>query len=422
MNILIIDDTKDFIESLRLILQKHLAADLVEYPFDEGVPSRGFDWSAYDLLLLDYNLGGAEDGIEWLRNISKHENLPPVIMLTGEGDEYIAVNAIKLGAVDYLNKNDITPERMVKAIKSACATAGKSRYSRENRTLPAASVHEKQLSTRSGDITGLVDIGTGYKFVNKIAEGGMSRVYLAERLEDKRTVVLKVLDLNDYTDEILVTRFVQEAEMLSALNSPFVATVYDYGLTNDYAFIALEFFSRGDLKQRMDKPIKPEIALTYITHIAYGLDAIHSVGIVHRDLKPANIMFRGDDSLAIADFGIARRLDAAFGITKSGEILGSPHYMSPQQADGKEIDARADIYSAGVMLFELLTNKKPYTGTNAAEIIYKHKYADIPELPDTLSEYQELINRTMAKQIINRYDSRRLILALEAKLTDIAHV
>ena len=422
MNILIIDDAKDFIESLRLILQKHLTADLVEYPFDEGVPGRGFNWAAYDLLLLDYNLGGAGDGIEWLRDISKSANIPPVIMLTGEGDEYIAVNAIKLGAVDYLNKNDITPERMVNAINSAYAAAGKTKHNAENKTLSSVNVNDKQLSPRANDISGLIDVGSGYKFVNKIAEGGMSRVYLAERLQDKRTVVLKVLDLSNDADEIMVTRFMQEAEMLSGLHSPFVATVYDYGLTNDYAFIALEFFSRGDLKQRMTGHIEPEIALTYITHIAYGLEAIHSVGIVHRDLKPANIMFRGDDSLAIADFGIARRLDAAFGITKSGEILGSPHYMSPQQADGKEIDFYADIYSAGVLLYELLTNEKPYNGKNAAEIIYKHKYAKIPILPDSLSEYQELINRTMAKQIINRYDSRRLILALEAKLTEIANV
>ena len=420
MNILIIDDSSDFIAALRLILKNHLVANLVEYPFKEGLPDRDFNWSEYDLLLLDYDLGKDGDGIEWLRDINKSKNVPPVIMLTGEGDEYIAVNAIKLGAVDYLNKVDITPERMVKAVKSAC-TADR-RYKKDYKTLTSVTYHEKQLSDRTDDVSGLIDIGTGYKFVNKIAEGGMSRVYLAERLEDKKTVVLKILDLGADMDEILVNRFIQEAELLSSLHSPFVAEVYDYGLTDDYAFIALEFFSRGDLKQRMVQRLDPEIALTYINHIAYGLEAIHSVGIVHRDLKPANIMFRGDDSLAIADFGIAKRLDAAFNITKVGEILGSPHYMSPQQADGREIDIYADIYSVGILLFELLTNKKPYTGKNAAEIIYKHKYADIPGLPDSLSEYQDLIDRTMAKETINRYDSKRLILALEAKLTEITNV
>jgi serine/threonine protein kinase len=197
-----------------------------------------------------------------------------------------------------------------------------------------------------------------------------------------------------------------------------VVKVYDYGLTNDYAFIALEFFSRGDLKQRMQLKILPDIALSYINHIAYGLDAIHNVGIVHRDLKPANIMFRGDDSLAIADFGIAKRLNTAFDITTIGQILGSPHYMSPEQASGEQISCYADIYSAGVIFYELLTGEKPYSGKTHAEIIYQHKYAPLPELPEEYSRFQNIINRTMAKKAVNRYDSRRLILAIEAALEE----
>ena len=413
MNILIIDDSPEFIDSLKAIFKAKLTAtNLVEYDLKHlGKPDNNFDWSPYDLLLLDYNLGNGEDGIEWLRTIKKQQNLPPVIMLTAEGNEYVAVNAIKLGATDYLNKADITPGRIINAIKSAYAEKGaENKVLGRTTTRHATTVPPPSHEDKSGNI----DVGVGYKFVSQIAKGGMSNVYLAERLSDNLTVVLKVLNLNEDTDEVLVTRFIREAELLSGLNNEFVVRIYDYGLTNDYAYIAMEFFSRGDLKQRIEQGIEIRLALSYMINISYGLEAVHNIGIIHRDMKPANIMFRGDDSLAIADFGIAKKLNTSFDITSTGEILGSPHYMSPEQASGKQIDYFTDIYSSGVILFELLTGKKPYNGKTPAEIIYQHKYAEVPSLPEDLSQFQELIDRTMAKDAADRYDAKRLILALEA--------
>src|SRR5690606_5954066 len=155
--------------------------------------------------------------------------------------------------------------------------------------------------------------------------------------------------------------------------------------------IAMEFFSRGDLKQRMELRLPPELAVIYMTHIAYGLDAIHKIGVVHRDLKPANIMFRGDDSLALADFGISKKLDAPSELTTLGQILGTPHYMSPEQGERKSIDQRSDLYSAGILFYALLTRKKPYTATTPAALIYQHVYAPVPELPAEFSKYQEII-------------------------------
>ncbi len=420
MNVLIIDDSPEFIKLLKRIFEASLkTTNLVEYDIQQGKPDKNFDWSPYDVLLLDYNLGGGDDGIEWLRSIRKHENLPPIIMLTGEGNEYIAVNAIKLGATDYLNKNDITPGRIINAIKGALSErAGENKAL--NRTTTRTSTRSKAdaLSTSGEhsvqtDKTGNIDVGSGYKFVSQIASGGMSRVYLAERLGDKQTCVLKVLALSEDTDEVLVTRFVREAELLSGLDSPYVAKVYDYGLTNEYAYIAMEFFSRGDLKQRMEQDLQTRVALSHMINVAYGLDAIHHIGIAHRDLKPANIMFRGDDSLAIADFGIAKKINTSFDITQTGEILGSPHYMSPEQASGKQIDCSTDIYSYGVILFEILTGKKPFTGKSPAEIIYQLKYGTTPELPQEYSNFQEIINHTMAKDAASRYDSKKLVLAME---------
>jgi serine/threonine-protein kinase PpkA len=156
------------------------------------------------------------------------------------------------------------------------------------------------------------------------------------------------------------------------------------------------------------------VAFNYLTHVAYGLEAIHSVGIVHRDLKPANIMFRGDDSLALADFGISKNIETGADLTTIGQVLGTPHYMSPEQGEGKFVDYRSDLYSAGVMLYELLTGQKPYKANTPSGVIYQHVHADIPQLPRELSRYQDIINRALAKCPDDRYQTaRELINVLE---------
>lgn len=414
MNILIIDDSLDFRKLVRLYLARELAeANLVDYEIEKlGKPGADFDWSEYDVLLLDYNLGGGENGFNWLREFSSRPGFPPTIILTAEGDEYIAVKAIKLGAADYLNKIDMSPHRLAEMIRTAAefTDSKKHEYEKEKkraekrlRDLEAGEREKKRL-----------DIDARYKFVRLIGQGAMSKVYLAERMSDQLSMVLKVLEINDVTDENSIVRFMQEAEMLAGLNSPFVVRIHDYGLTNTYCFIAMEFFSRGDLKQRMELKLQPEIIINYMTHIAYGLDAIHRGGIIHRDLKPANIMFRGDDSLALADFGISKKLDTGPDLTTLGQILGTPHYMSPEQGEGKKIDQRSDIYSAGVLLYELLTRDRPYVGTSPAALIYQHVHAPLPRLPSRLSSYQELIDKTLAKSPDDRYQSAaELIEALE---------
>ena len=177
----------------------------------------------------------------------------------------------------------------------------------------------------------------------------------------------------------------------------------------------MEFFSRGDLKQRMELKLNPEIAFIYMTHICYGLDAIHGTGVIHRDLKPANVMFRGDDSLALADFGISKKLEGGRDITSIGQILGTPNYMSPEQGEGRTLDVRSDLYSAGVMLYELLTGAKPFVATSATAMIYQHISAEIPKLPTQVRRYQPIIDKAMAKDPDHRYQSaREFIQVLEA--------
>lgn len=412
MRVLIIDDSPDFVSLLRLYLGKEQGKyDIVDYDFlKNGRPPENFDWSPYDILLLDYKLSETEDGLEWLKHFGNRVDFPPTIILTAEGDEYIAARAIKLGASDYINKKDISPKRLSELIQDALdvdaerTAEHKAQLAEDEKLVDQLRKGQKfEARQTSGD----------YKLVRLIGKGAMSHVYLAERLDDGLSLVLKVLDIS-HTDRHLLRRFIQEAELIADINSPFVVKVYEHGVTQKYGYIAMEFFSRGDLKQRLEHGINPEVALAYMTHVAYGLDVIHKVGIVHRDLKPANIMFRGDDSLAIADFGISKRLNVSSDLTTIGKVLGTPHYMSPEQGQGLEIDARSDIYSAGILFYELLTSRKPYQADSPSALIYQHIHASVPRLKHQLSEYQDIIDKCLAKKPEQRYqNASELIRALE---------
>ncbi len=405
MRILIIDDSEDFRALLRVYLKSEIkGAEIEEYQFDLlGRPPDNYDWSRYDVLLLDYKLGEHEDGLEWLKSFRKSPGFPPTIVLTAEGDEYIAVRAVKLGAAEYINKKDISPKRLAQLIHDALD------YSEEPEQVKQAVLNDAtQIIKNIHKVKNRLpdnDFNIGYKFVRLIGEGGMSKVYLAERTSDSMSVVLKIIDLSQIQDQKLIKRFIQEAELIAELNSPFVVKINEYGVTNNYGFIAMEFFSRGDLKQRMELKPPPAVAFTYMIHIGYGLQAIHNIGVVHRDLKPANIMFRGDDSLALADFGISKRIQGDSTMTTIGQVLGTPHYMSPEQGEGMSVDYRSDLYSAGILLYELLTGEKPYTAMTPAALIYQHVHANLPSLPPELQKYQFMIDRTLAKHPDDRYQT-----------------
>ena len=414
MKILIIDDSPDFRALLRVQIGRSVeGAEVEEYDPARGRPGADFDWSRYNILLLDYKLGPDEDGLEWLRDYRRTPGFPPTIVLTGEGDEYVAVKAVKLGAAEYINKKDLTPNRLREVIVAAAG------YSEAKLVQQQASMSQAgalvQRIQQEREQAPRADLGKDYRFVRLIGQGAMSQVFLAERGTDGLSVVLKTLDLTTVRESTLVDRFVQEAEMIAGLNSPFVVRIYEHGLTQKFGFIAMEFFPRGDLKQRMERRLTPDVVFSYMSYIAYGLEAIHGIGIVHRDLKPANIMFRGDDTMALADFGISKKILGGTDLTTIGQVLGTPHYMSPEQGEGQAVDYRSDLYSTGIILYELLTGQKPFTANTPAAVIYQHVHTEIPRLPLPLSRYQPIIDRAMAKEPDRRYQTaREMIVDFEA--------
>jgi tRNA A-37 threonylcarbamoyl transferase component Bud32 len=252
----------------------------------------------------------------------------------------------------------------------------------------------------------------GHRCIRQVGSGGMCTIYLAESERAGTLVVLKVFSQVPDISERIVSfdRFLQEYEIVAGLNHKNIVRIYDLGVADDHAYIAMEHFPAGDLRHRMKAPLLPATALKFLEQIASALDAIHSVGVLHRDLKPANVMLRSDGSVCLIDFGLAKANEMGASLTGTREIFGTPYYMSPEQGHAEEIDARSDLYSLGVMFYEMLTGQKPYTGATAMEVIYKHKRADLPEIAPQFAEYEGMLRRLLAKAPADRYQSARELL------------
>jgi serine/threonine-protein kinase PpkA len=256
----------------------------------------------------------------------------------------------------------------------------------------------------------------GYTIQREIGKGGMATVYLAVQESLHRDVVLKILDevKLDKSDD-LGERFLAEGRILASLKHPNIITIYDIGIANELLYISMEYVQGGDLKQRLELPISPDESLSYLSQVANALGEAHKHGIVHRDVKPANILFSDDDTPLLTDFGIAKEVDTDHDLTSTGIFLGSPNYVSPEQADGQKIDGRADIYSLGCIFYEMLTGAKPYISSSVIDIVIQHKQGPIPFLPEELSEFQPLLNRMMAKKRDERFaDAGDLVTAIES--------
>jgi serine/threonine-protein kinase PpkA len=253
----------------------------------------------------------------------------------------------------------------------------------------------------------------GYRLTRKIGSGGMTDVFLAVREADELLLVLKVLDASGKPTEHL-TRFIQEYSLLSSIEHPHVIRIYDQGFTDDHAYIAMEYFERGDLRAEITAGIGQHRVLTIISQVAQALAAIHARGIIHRDVKPENIMRRPDGSVALADFGIAKSMLEAeqltFTQTRHGDVVGTPYYLSPEQALRQPLTPQSDLYSLGVMMFEMLTGRRPFLADSLEVLLAHHVSEPTPALPPAHAALQPLLEKLMAKRPQDRYPSAQALL------------
>ncbi|NMX89745.1 MULTISPECIES: serine/threonine-protein kinase [unclassified Pseudomonas] len=254
----------------------------------------------------------------------------------------------------------------------------------------------------------------GYDIDGEIGEGAMASVYLATQRSLERKVALKVMAAALAADPSFCERFLREGKTLARLSHPHTVTIHDIGNVGELYYMAMEYLPNGTLKERIAAGLTPEQGLVYIRQIASALGYAHAQGLVHRDVKPANILFRADGTAVLSDFGIAKSLDDRTQFTQAGFAVGTPSYMSPEQARGQEIDGRADLYALGVVLYEILVGQLPYRGTDALSTALAHLTEPLPELPLHHGRYQEVLKKLLAKDPAQRFpDAAALLLALD---------
>ncbi|MCF9008705.1 serine/threonine-protein kinase, partial [Pseudomonas carnis] len=254
----------------------------------------------------------------------------------------------------------------------------------------------------------------GYDIEGEIGEGAMASVYLATQRSLERKVALKVMAAALAADPSFCERFLREGKTLARLSHPHTVTIHDIGNVGELYYMAMEYLPNGTLKERIAAGLTPEQGVTLIRQIASALGYAHAQGLVHRDVKPANILFRADGTAVLSDFGIAKSLDDRTQFTQAGFAVGTPSYMSPEQARGQEIDGRADLYALGVVLYEILVGKLPYNGTDALSTALAHLTEPLPELPVHHGRYQGVLRKLLAKDPAERYpDAAALLLALD---------
>ncbi|MBL8514439.1 MAG: protein kinase [Betaproteobacteria bacterium] len=242
----------------------------------------------------------------------------------------------------------------------------------------------------------------GYVLRQKIGEGGMSEVYMAERDSDRLCVALKLFEPAS-GDNDLLSRFIQEYALIVQIDHPNVVKIYDQAFSDELAYIVMEYFPGGDLRRPIAEGMTPDRVIDILAQAARALGAVHAQGIIHRDLKPDNLMLRADGSIGLVDFGVAKRARESLGLTRHGQVVGTPFYLSPEQAQYAKVTPQSDLYSLGVMAYEMFTGEKPYQADSIEDLMRQHVGAPVPKLPATLAAHQPLIDRLMAKQPQGRF-------------------
>ncbi|MBS0396084.1 MAG: protein kinase, partial [Proteobacteria bacterium] len=303
----------------------------------------------------------------------------PVTVLGRSGHERSAIDALRAGAVDYWPLHTVNFEEMMQTLRAEAAMA---------RTAPPPAPE-----------AGWPTIA-GYRPQKLLCRSGRATLYVAHSAELDQLVVLKV-HAERYVDGLSDAereRFLRECRLLAGMRHHAIAEVYDFGISADCLWLALEYFPCGSLKARLQHPLTEAEALGYVRQIAEALGAIHAAGLVHRDLKPSNVMLRADGSLALIDFGLARPALKDSDVTGRNVRVGSPSYMSPEQIEGLPPDHRCDLYALGVLFHELLTGALPFNAETVPEILALQLRARPPRLPAQYQRYQTLLDNLLAKR------------------------
>jgi eukaryotic-like serine/threonine-protein kinase len=389
MRFLIIDEDEEYRRGLRYYLEVEWPdASIHEHHPNTNLRSpTSLQLETFDAVLLGYS-NDQNEGLASLRALLDVAGCPPVLVFAEQGDEFLAVDSLKQGAADYFPKDRVRHRRLIDAFSPPAARDGS--------------------ISQNIEADGYRNLGRikAHHFVAKLHASELSSVYLAQEEGTQRKLAYKILrHVPDSGGEQLFDRFLQEYEVVAGIDHPNVVRIFDLGIADDHAYIAMEYLSGGTLAQCLTSALSRGEALEFARQTALALAAIHEAGILHRDLKPTNIMLREDRTLSLIDFGLAKQMWLEAAISGTGQIFGTPHYMSPEQGHAAAVDARSDIYSLGCIVFEMLSGKRPFSASTPMGVIYNHSHAPRPSLPGEYADLQPIVDRMLAPDPQDRFQT-----------------
>jgi tRNA A-37 threonylcarbamoyl transferase component Bud32 len=384
----------------RTLLRHHISCEWPDGTVDhrsarasEALPAE-FLAQGYDVVVLDEEwLGG--QGLVWLRDLATRRGFAPIVFLVDHPDSPAAREARLCGAFGVIARHRFSHDTLIAVLEEASRMQRRSQA--DWRISPAA-----EASRRFGPVR-----IPGYRCVRRLAGGSTSQLYLAESEKAGALVVVKVTPSVRDAEGVdqAFERFLQEYEIAHRLHHSSIVRCHELGVADDHAYLAMDYYPDGDLRKRIRAGITSSEALELAAQVAGALVALHEAGALHRDLKPGNVLMRGAHRVVLTDFGLAKHAAITAEMTDPGVIFGTPHYMSPEQGHGESVDERSDLYSLGIILYEMLAGEKPYTDNNPMAIIYKHRHQPIPRLPAPVAQWQGLIDTLLAKKPADRYST-----------------
>jgi len=399
-------------------------------PFSQTMRGPGIAFGTTGDLIIMGGIGTYIEAISVLARLRERIHCPPVIMLVSHSIIDQSAALIAAGAAGVLCKDVLSSNTLCRLITS-CLNPEQQAHT------PSASAVHKPACGIFGFVQGHEQVSLaieGYQCLTTLSSKPMAKVFYAESMHDQERVVIKISTISPHSDSQNIERFCLRFKFIASLQGHDVVNYLDAGVAGPWPYVVLEYLHAGDLRSR----IKPDTSVNWhletMLKLATAMTTLHAGGLAHLDLKPENIFFRkhplsdtladrqsthhADDDLVLIDFNISTPFGSLAKNPLNTEVLGTPAYMSPEQGQGLAIDGRSDLYSAGVIFYEMLTGEKPYAAKNDAELLFRHIHDEIPLLPKRVREFQPIIDRLLAKLPDDRFaTSADLAAALKPFLT-----